>query len=53
MTWVGILLLIVCLWLAFKVVGFLVKLGLWALVIGGVYWLGAHFMGLPLPQWLA
>lgn len=53
MTWVGILLLIVCIWLAFKVVGFLFKLLLWAVVIVGVYWLLAHFLGLPMPHWLS
>ncbi|UHQ19265.1 hypothetical protein LVB87_13920 [Lysobacter sp. KIS68-7] len=48
-TVVGILILIVCLWLAFKVVGVLIKIALWAVVIGGIYWLLAPYFGWPWP----
>jgi hypothetical protein len=49
MTWVGILLLIVCIWVAFKVVGVLFKIALWGVVLGGLYWLAAPFLGMPRP----
>jgi hypothetical protein len=49
MTWVGILLLIVGIWLAFKVVGALFKLLLWVAVLVGLYWLAAPFLGMPRP----
>ena len=49
MTWVGILLLIVGIWLAFKVVGALFKALLWIAVLVGLYWLAAPFLGMPRP----
>ena len=49
MSWVGILLVIVCIWLAFKVVGVLFKVVLWGLVLVGIYWLVAPFLGMPRP----
>ena len=36
-------------YLAIKVVGFALKLGLWLLVAAGVYWLLSPHLGLPLP----
>ena len=36
MSWVTILVLIVCIWLAFKVVGVLFKVVLWAVVLVGL-----------------
>ena len=49
MSWVAILVLIVCIWLAFKVVGVLFKLVLWGVVLVGLYWLVAPFFGLQRP----
>ena len=49
MSWVGILLVIVCIWLAFKVVGVLFKVVLWGLVLVGIYWLVAPWFGMPRP----
>ena len=45
----GIALLVVAVWLAIKVVGFLLKLALWGVVLFGIYWLLAPHFGLPLP----
>ena len=49
MTWVGILMVVLGLWLALKVAGFFLKLLLWAVVLFGLYWLLAPHLGLPLP----
>lgn len=49
MSWVGILLAVVGVFLALKVVGFAMKLALWALVLCGLYWLLAPHLGLPRP----
>lgn len=49
MSWLGILLAIVAAWLAIKVLGFLLKLALWAVVLFGIYWFVAPELGLPLP----
>ena len=50
MTWVGILILILCIWLAFKVVGLLFKLLLWAAVIVGI-WLLRYVEVYPSIYW--
>lgn len=47
MSWIGIVLVIVGLWLALKVAGFALKLLMWALVLFGLYWLLAPLLGLP------
>jgi hypothetical protein len=47
MSWIGLLIIIVCVWLALKVAGVLLKVLLWALVLFGVYWLLAPLLGLP------
>jgi len=49
MSWIAIIVVIICIYLAFKVAGFLFKLLMWALVIGGLYWLAAPYLGLPFP----
>ena len=49
MSWLGIVLIVVGLYLALKVAGFVLKLAMWALVLLGVYWLLAPMMGLPRP----
>lgn len=49
MDWLVILLVIVGLYLAFKVAGFVLKLAMWALVLLGLYWLIGPHLGLPWP----
>ena len=49
MSWIGIALVILALWLALKVAGFALKLLLWAVVLAGVYWVFAPVLGLPRP----
>lgn len=45
----AVLVLIVVVYLAFKVAGWLFKLLLWACVLGLGYWLLAPHLGLPMP----
>ena len=49
MSWLGMLLIVVGIYLALKVAGFALKLAMWVLVIAGVYWLLAPYLGLPVP----
>lgn len=49
MGWLGIVLVIVGVYLAFKVAGFVLKLVMWVLVLIGVYWLLAPHLGWPWP----
>ena len=49
MSWIGILLVVVGVFLALKVAGVAMKLAMWAVVICGLYWLLAPFVGLPRP----
>ncbi len=49
MSWVAIVVVVVGVYLAIKVAGFALKLGLWLLVAAGVYWLLSPHLGLPLP----
>jgi hypothetical protein len=49
MSWIGIVLIVVGIYLAIKVAGLAFKLLLWALVIGIAYWLLAPMLGLPVP----
>jgi len=49
MSLLGIVLIVVGIYLAFKVAGFALKLAMWVLVIAGVYWLLAPYLGLPFP----
>ena len=51
MSWLGIVLVIVGLYLAIKVVGVVFKLAMWALVLIGLYWFFAPHLGLPWPPW--
>ena len=50
MSWLGIVLAVVALYLALKVAGFVLKLVFWALLLVGVYWFAAPYLGLP-PLW--
>ena len=49
MNWIAILLIIVGLWLALKVVGFVLKIAVWGIAIVAIYWLAAPYFGLPWP----
>jgi hypothetical protein len=49
MSWVGIVLLVLGVWLALKVAGFALRLALWVLVLVGLYWVFAPLLGLPRP----
>ncbi|ALN91132.1 MULTISPECIES: hypothetical protein [Lysobacter] len=45
---VALIAVVAGLYLAFKLVGFLLKAAMWLLVIGGLYWLIAPLAGWPL-----
>lgn len=47
MSWLGIALVLVALYLAIKVAGFVLKLLLWGLVLFGLYWFLAPHLGWP------
>lgn len=47
MSWIGIVIALVCLYLAFRVAAFLVKLLLWAAVLCGIYAFVAPMFGMP------
>lgn len=49
MSWIAILVLVVAAWLAIKAVGLVVRLLLWAVVLGAAYWFLAPQFGWPLP----
>lgn len=47
---VGLLIVVIIgIWLAFKAVGMVMKLAIWALVLFAAYWLIAPYLGLPAP----
>ena len=50
MGWFGIVIVVVCLYLALKVAGAVAKLAMWALVLVGAYWFLAPRLGLPWPS---
>lgn len=47
MSWIGILIAVICIWLALKVAGKLLKVVLWLAVLFGVYWFFAPLLNLP------
>ena len=49
MSWIAILVVVICLYLAFKAVGMVVRLLIWAVVIGAIYYLVAPHLGMPFP----
>ena len=49
MSWFGLVVAVVGIWLALKVASFLAKLLLWALVLLGAYWFLAPLLDLPRP----
>lgn len=46
---IGWVILLLALWLAFKVAGVLLRVLLWVVVIALLYWLLAPLLGLPHP----
>ncbi len=50
MNWIALVVVILGIVLVLKVAGFLFKLLLLVIVLGGVYWLLAPHVGLPLPM---
>lgn len=48
-SWLGLVMVVVGIYLAIKVAGFALKLVLWLVVIAGAYWLLAPYLGLPFP----
>lgn len=48
-SWLGIVVVLVALYLAIKVAGAVLKLVMWGLVLLGLYWFLAPYMGLPPP----
>lgn len=49
MSWIAVVLVVLGLYLAFKLVGFVLKLAMWAVVLAGLYWLASPYLALPLP----
>ena len=49
MNWIGWVILLLALWLAFKVAGVLLRVLLWVVVIALLYWLLAPLLGAPRP----
>jgi len=47
MSWIAIVVLIACLWLAFKAAKLVFKLLAWCLLLGALYWLCAPILGWP------
>lgn len=41
--------LVLALFLAFRAVGMIIRIALWAVVLFAIYWLAAPYLGLPLP----
>ncbi len=47
MSWLALVLIVVGVYLAIKLVGFVLKAAMWLLVLVGLYWLLAPVLGLP------
>jgi hypothetical protein len=47
MSWIGIVIVVIGLYLALKVAGFALKLLMWGLVLFGLYWFLAPMLELP------
>ena len=50
MNWIALVVVLLGLYLALKVAGFLLKLLLILVVLAGLYWFLAGLLGLPLPH---
>jgi hypothetical protein len=46
MSWAGIAIALLCLYLAMKVAGFMLKMLLLAVLVGGLYWFAAPFFSI-------
>jgi hypothetical protein len=49
LSWIAIVVVLVAIYLAIKVAGAVLKLLMWALVLLGLYWFLAPYLGLPPP----
>lgn len=49
LTWIGVLLALVALYFLTKLAGFVLKLAMVVVVIGGVYLVAAPYIGMPVP----
>jgi hypothetical protein len=49
MSWVGIIVLVLALYFAYKVVNFVIKSGLVLIALAAGYWFAAPYLNLPLP----
>lgn len=49
MSWIALVILVLCVWLAFKAAGVVVRLALWGVVLLAAYWLLAPLLGWPRP----
>jgi hypothetical protein len=49
MSWISILIIVVCAYFAIKVVGFALKMAFIVAILAAAYWLVAPMLGLPLP----
>ena len=47
MSWLGILVAVLCIWLAIKTIGALFKLALWGVALAALYWFAAPYLGWP------
>ena len=47
MSWLGMALVVIGVYFALKVVGFVLKLAMWALAMFGDYWFFGPYLGLP------
>jgi len=47
MNWIAVLVLVLCLWFAFKAFKLVFKLLAWCVLLGGLYWLLAPHLGWP------
>ena len=47
MSWLGILVAVLCIWLAIKAIGAFFKLALWGVALVALYWFAAPYVGWP------
>ncbi|MGH8033271.1 MAG: hypothetical protein ACREO8_13175 [Luteimonas sp.] len=47
MNWLGFVVIVICLYLAFKVAGVVLRLALWMLIVVAGYWFLAPLLGWP------
>jgi len=49
MSWIALVVLVLLAWLAFKAIGFMVRIALWVAMAAVAYWLFAQLFGWPVP----